>query len=151
MITIAQWDAIASAAVGTQVVITCVPNKAMLPGATAFTMVGADGSILHAIVLRQEDCEGLMHADSYDKNPSVFFTVDGVRAEDQGGSIEIMAHESYHVGLLSRDEALVECTAISNIWKFIKPLHLAAKLDRWLMAGAMMAHRNTPDTYRTEC
>lgn len=159
-VTIAHWDAIATAAVGTQVQITCAAKSTMPDGATAFTMQGADGSILHTVVLSNEDCNGLRHADSYDKAPPIFFTVDGVRAEDQGASIEILAHESFHVGFFfgtagdashAYDESAVECSAITNVWQWIKPLHLASKLNRWLMAGAMMGHRNTPDSYRLDC
>lgn len=139
---------------GTQVQISCEADATFSqPGDDGFVLYGADGSILHVAHIRQSICTDAQNVDRKRARFNVsYFTFAGQRIDDVSGpALEVILHESMHIGLQSGDESVVECTAVENRWALVRQFKTAAWIANAVMAGMSWRHNQFPDQYRTVC
>lgn len=68
-----------------------------------------------------------------------------------GQAALLLEHESTHIDLDTGNEALVECTAISNVWQTIRLFHLPAAYVARALAAALAFHHSMPAPYQDAC
>lgn len=129
MIPLATIDSYASQIVHRPVAIVC-DSPATEGGDYRF-----DG-IIH---LAPGLCVAIRHADHANGDPTAAYAMYAVE------------HEAEHAALDSADEALVDCTTVSNRWQFVKLFRLPAKAATWAMQAMLAYHRSLPAPYQDDC
>ena len=80
------------------------------------------------------------------------FRGDYSKWRDLGTAALVLTHEAVHQRLQSADEGLVECTAVRNVWRTVRLLHLPPRVERLVYAAALDSHARIHDPrYRAVC
>lgn len=69
----------------------------------------------------------------------------------QINALETLVHESYHIKLNSKDEGLVECTAMKNIWSYLIDYGFSNAENKRFYSEAWQAHWALPAEYLVGC
>lgn len=69
----------------------------------------------------------------------------------QINALETLIHESYHIRLNTRDEGLVECTAMRNLWNYLLPYGFTRAQNKRFMSAAWDAHWALAPEYLVGC
>lgn len=96
----------------------------------------SDGTPQPVIYLRYSMCTALKHAD---QGADV--------SSDTALAMLAVTHEAEHIALASKNEALVEKTAIQNRWQMIRLFKLPAWISRFLMGAMLNEHADLPAAY----
>lgn len=148
MIPLTTLESYASQVSGTSVVISCEADATFTAGDDGIAFVGADGSILNVVHIRQSLCTDAQNLDRKRIRDGVaYLTYAGQRVDQTGDALEVILHEAMHVGLQSGDEAVVECTAYQNRWAFVRQFRLVAWVANAVMAGMAWHHAQMPAQY----